>query len=395
MTFCASKTVNGVTTNHIWDGSNIVAETDGNKQVTAKYYRGSGLISQVVSNTESYYQFNMHGDVIGLTGANGEKVEAFAYDAFGNQLSEEETSATPFRYNGEYYDEETGFTYLRARYYDPTTGRFIQEDPIKDGSNWYTYCVGNPVNYFDSNGLWMEGDEKLSDGAQTYTTYYGEQWEIANAKLQASLAAGDKQGVAAARLEMHEWNAKANDIRYLDSQGLVSGTTLSVPVYNQYNTAPHDYTNELCWATSSAMVASLQLGDTVDRTLMIAIGEVGSTLESKYNKSNIWKSTDTLGLGITAGQTQTNTTLSMSEIQNTIDAGNPFGVLYGASYVDASGATQWSGHWVVGVGYATAPGHEALVVSNDPADGIQRIQTYSEFQTYVDGWRVWTETAQF
>ena len=175
MTFCASKTVNGMTTNHIWDGSNIVAETDGNKQVTAKYYRGSGLINQEVSNTESYYQFNMHGDVIGLTGANGELIEDYDYDAFGNQINQSTEKSTPFRYNGEYYDEETGFTYLRARYYDPTTGRFIQEDPIKDGSNWYTYacdiigtktffgifvpnetqayCAGNPVNLVDPSGF--------------------------------------------------------------------------------------------------------------------------------------------------------------------------------------------------------------------------------------------------
>ena len=48
-------------------------------------------------------------------------------------------------YNGEYHDAETGFIYLRARYYDPETGRFICEDPIKDGLNWYAYCGNNPV----------------------------------------------------------------------------------------------------------------------------------------------------------------------------------------------------------------------------------------------------------
>ena len=158
MTFCASKTVNGVTTNHIWDGSNIVAETDGNKQVAAKYYRGSGLISQEVSNTESYYQFNMHGDVIGLTGVNGELIEDYDYDAFGNQINQSTEKSTPFRYNGEYYDEETGFTYLRARYYDPSMGRFITEDSIYDGGNWYAYCYNNPVKFIDPMGL-KPGDE--------------------------------------------------------------------------------------------------------------------------------------------------------------------------------------------------------------------------------------------
>jgi RHS repeat-associated protein len=36
---------------------------------------------------------------------------------------------------------------LRARYYDSTTGRFTQEDPIRDGYNWYSYCGGNPVGF--------------------------------------------------------------------------------------------------------------------------------------------------------------------------------------------------------------------------------------------------------
>lgn len=153
MTFCASKTVNGVTTNHIWDGSNIVAETDGNKQVTAKYYRGSDLISQEVSNTESYYQFNMHGDVIGLTGANGELIEDYDYDAFGNQINQSTEKSTPFRYAGEYYDEETDLIYLRNRYYSPIVGQFITEDPAKDGTNWYVYCRNNPIMHVDPWGL--------------------------------------------------------------------------------------------------------------------------------------------------------------------------------------------------------------------------------------------------
>ena len=57
------------------------------------------------------------------------------------------------RYAGEYYDAETGFIYLRNRYYDPTQRRFITEDPIRDGVNWYIYCGNNPVMFFDSSGL--------------------------------------------------------------------------------------------------------------------------------------------------------------------------------------------------------------------------------------------------
>ncbi len=45
---------------------------------------------------------------------------------------------------------------MRARYYNPGTGRFISEDPIKDGSNWYSYCYNNPLIFRDKNGLFGE-----------------------------------------------------------------------------------------------------------------------------------------------------------------------------------------------------------------------------------------------
>ena len=72
-----------------------------------------------------------------------------------HQLWRDETALddNPFRYAGEYFDEETGLIYLRNRYYDPETGRFISEDPAKDGLNWYAYCGNNPVNFVDPWGL--------------------------------------------------------------------------------------------------------------------------------------------------------------------------------------------------------------------------------------------------
>ena len=70
-----------------------------------------------------------------------------------------ETPHNPFRYCGEYYDDETDLIYLRNRYYDNQTGRFITEDPIKDGLNWYSYCGNNPVMFVDPWGL--EGNTQI------------------------------------------------------------------------------------------------------------------------------------------------------------------------------------------------------------------------------------------
>ena len=61
-------------------------------------------------------------------------------------------SSNPIGYVGEFYDKESGMIYLRGRYYDPETRRFITEDPAKDGWNWYTYCGNNPVMFIDPMG---------------------------------------------------------------------------------------------------------------------------------------------------------------------------------------------------------------------------------------------------
>ena len=148
----ASKTVNGSTLKQIWDGTNIVAETDESGAVTAKYYRGISLISQERSGRVSYYQFNGHGDVTGLTDTSGNVTASYQYDAFGVEINPNQSDPNPFRYCGEYFDNETNNIYLRNRYYSPGNGRFITEDPAKDGGNWYVYCNGDPVNYVDPTG---------------------------------------------------------------------------------------------------------------------------------------------------------------------------------------------------------------------------------------------------
>jgi RHS repeat-associated protein len=56
-------------------------------------------------------------------------------------------------------EDETGLVYMRARYYEPATGRFISEDPARDGVNWYLYADGNPIRYVDPDGqlFWTVG----------------------------------------------------------------------------------------------------------------------------------------------------------------------------------------------------------------------------------------------
>ena len=114
---------------------------------------------------EYYYLRNAQGDIVKLIDASGATVVEYTYDTWGKKVNVTGSLAgtlgtlQPFRYRGYVYDEETGFYYLESRYYDPTTGRFISADVLLStgqgvlGHNAFAYCLDNPVNYEDPDGL--------------------------------------------------------------------------------------------------------------------------------------------------------------------------------------------------------------------------------------------------
>ncbi|WHH58413.1 RHS repeat-associated core domain-containing protein [Petroclostridium sp. X23] len=170
-----SKTVNGVTIHHIWDGTDIIAEADPSLNITQKYIRGIDLITQDINGVRNYILRNGHGDVVQLTDASGNVIKNYDYDAFGNEKNPDPNDTNVFRYAGEMFDKETGTYYLRARYYDPTIGRFISEDSYEGqvtdplSLNLYTYCLNNPILYTDPSGhmpladpnVWIQAGNSL------------------------------------------------------------------------------------------------------------------------------------------------------------------------------------------------------------------------------------------
>ncbi|MFA9464179.1 MAG: RHS repeat-associated core domain-containing protein [Velocimicrobium sp.] len=137
----------------------LIAEAKNSSAITANYVWGPDrVISQKNSGGEYYYLYNGHGDVIQVVDRNGNIVNNYEYDEWGNVLYGKETVSNPFKYAGEVYDEETGLYYLRARYYDPKMGRFINEDTyegqINDALslNGYSYCNNNPLIHIDPSG---------------------------------------------------------------------------------------------------------------------------------------------------------------------------------------------------------------------------------------------------
>jgi RHS repeat-associated protein len=150
---------NGTYTGYTYDRDNIIAEYNKDDSRTTRYIRGYGLISQKKDAGETYnYLHNAHGDITKLVDSTGNVQNSYSYDAIGNTITYSEKVGNQFRYAGEQYDSITGEYYLRARYYDPTIGRFMNEDTYKgqienpQSMNLYAYCVNNPVIYTDPSG---------------------------------------------------------------------------------------------------------------------------------------------------------------------------------------------------------------------------------------------------
>lgn len=137
--------------------STILAETDTSGKITAYYVYGLGLVSKITSEGKAYYyHYDGLGSTIAITDSSGNIVNKYAYDAFGSVLKSEEQISNSFKYVGRFgvMDEGNGLLYMRARYYDPGVGRFINKDPIGllGGLNMYVYGGNNPVNKVDPSG---------------------------------------------------------------------------------------------------------------------------------------------------------------------------------------------------------------------------------------------------
>lgn len=97
--------------------------------------------------------------MVNLTDSTGAITKSYTYDAFGVEKNIDDTDTNAFRYCGEYYDSESGTIYLRARYYDPSTGRFISRDSYAGKNsdplslNLYTYCHNNPIYFTIKQGI--------------------------------------------------------------------------------------------------------------------------------------------------------------------------------------------------------------------------------------------------
>ena len=143
---------NGRRTSFVYHDGELLQE-EGREEQNTSYHLGAGMEAFRRGQELSYYHKDEQLSTVFVTDGQGETRNSYQYDAFGIPLETTEQLNNRIRYTGQQYDELTEQYYLRARYYNPVAGRFMQEDVYQgDGLNLYAYCGNNPVVYDDPSG---------------------------------------------------------------------------------------------------------------------------------------------------------------------------------------------------------------------------------------------------
>jgi RHS repeat-associated protein len=146
------------TTNYLYDSDNLIEEVDPNGNVLARYTQTQDIdepLAMLRSGTTSYYNADALGSVTSLANGAGTLAQTYTFDSFGTTTASSGALTNPFRFTGREFDSESSLYFMRARYFDPTTGRFISEDPgrFPGGINFYTYVENDPANLVDPFGF--------------------------------------------------------------------------------------------------------------------------------------------------------------------------------------------------------------------------------------------------
>ena len=156
----------GTAYRYVYHGDRVMEETNDAGNVTTRYMTEGGSYSDPLINqfrTGCGCRWPLEdgaGNVRGLAAnIEGAVSDWYELDAFGVNLASTGTTRNDYRFGGAwgYTTDPSGMLQLGARFYWPELGRFVQQDPVGDGVNWYAYAGNNPLVGIDPEGLWGVG----------------------------------------------------------------------------------------------------------------------------------------------------------------------------------------------------------------------------------------------
>ena len=167
--FRIAKNDDGVSITYVVDKNRdyaqVLNELDATNTPTVSYVYGDDLIKQSRAANDSYFLYDGLGSTRALSDSTGTITDTYDYSAYGTEIDSTGVTENSYRYTGEQFDAESGNYYLRARYLNPATGRFISQDtwagrqrnPIT--LNKYLYADADPISNIDPSGRFSLGSQ--------------------------------------------------------------------------------------------------------------------------------------------------------------------------------------------------------------------------------------------
>lgn len=157
----------------------LLVEKKNGTEVYNYIYAGRLYARKGSSGTVYYHQDGL-GSTLAITDQSGNILNKYQYDVYGTPEVIQETVTNCILFTGEMYDDGSGLYYLRARYYNPTIGRFMTPDsyfgeldnPLSQ--NLYIYCQNNPVNFVDPSGHVRCG---INVDTEAWKERFGQAWD--------------------------------------------------------------------------------------------------------------------------------------------------------------------------------------------------------------------------
>ncbi len=154
------KSINATAKQFLYDGPNIIQElSDGaTPPLTTSMLTGLDIdeaFGRTRGTVKMEYLTDRLGSTLALSDANASSSTSYSYEPYGKAMQSGLADDNTRDFTGR-EDDGNGLTYYRARYYDPSSGRFISEDPIGlagGDSNLYRYVFGNPLGFTAPYGL--------------------------------------------------------------------------------------------------------------------------------------------------------------------------------------------------------------------------------------------------
>jgi RHS repeat-associated protein len=161
-----AKKIDGIIVEkYLWQGlTRLLAVYDGNDNILMRFEYADGRmpVAMTSGNSTYYPVYDQVGSLRIVADALGNVVKRIDYDSFGNMVNDNNPSfQVPFGFGGGLYDRDTGLVRFGFRDYDPDIGRWTAKDPILFAGgdiDLYGYCLNDPINFFDPDGLILEAD---------------------------------------------------------------------------------------------------------------------------------------------------------------------------------------------------------------------------------------------